>query len=100
MSDDRENARRAWRKPDKLWAHIEPLLPPRKPHLPGCHRPRVDDRRAMDAIFFVFRPASLWNALKDTNICSCSCVHHRFYEWATVRSSSSCGRVVWLNTIP
>ena len=38
-----------------MWEHIQPWLPPRKPHPLRCHRPRVEDRRAMDAIFFVLR---------------------------------------------
>ena len=50
MSTDHETVRRDWRIPDELWACIQPLLPPRKPHPLGCHRPRVDDRKAMDAI--------------------------------------------------
>ena len=39
-----------WRLPDEMWDQIEPLLPPRKPHPLGCHRPRVSDRKAMDAM--------------------------------------------------
>lgn len=50
MHDDQEQARRDWRIPDALWERIEPLLPTRKPHPLGCHRPRVDNRKAMDAI--------------------------------------------------
>ena len=48
-------ARRSWRTPNALWAEIEPLLPPGKPNPLGCHNPRVDDRRAMDAIFCQWR---------------------------------------------
>ena len=44
-----------WLISDELWSRIEPLLPPRKVHPLGCHRPRVDDRAAMNAIFFVLR---------------------------------------------
>ena len=58
-----------------------PLLPPRKPHPLGCHRPRVDDRKAMDAIFFVLRTGCQWNALNETGICSSSAAHRRFQEW-------------------
>ncbi|MBI5002973.1 transposase, partial [Candidatus Woesearchaeota archaeon] len=43
------------RIPDELWNEIEPLLPAGKPHPLGCHRPRVPDRNAMDAILFVLR---------------------------------------------
>ena len=73
--------RRTWRVSDELWAKIEPLLPPGKPHPLGCHNPRVDDRRAMDAIFFVLRTGCQWNALKATGICSSSSAHRRFQEW-------------------
>ena len=70
-----------WRIPDELWARIEPLLPPSKPHPLGCHNPRVDNRRAMDAIFFVLRTGCQWNALNATGICSSSSAHRRFQEW-------------------
>jgi len=81
MSDDQEKVRRDWRIPDELWERLQPLLPPRQPHPLGCHRPRVDDRRAMDAIFFVLRTGCQWNALHDTGICSSSSAHRRFQEW-------------------
>ena len=42
-----------WRIPDALWEQMVPLLPPRPHHPLGCHNPRVPDRAAMDAIFFV-----------------------------------------------
>jgi transposase len=70
-----------WRIPDGLWERIEPLLPPRKPHPLGCHNPRVPDRNAMDAIFFVLRTGCQWNALNATGICSSSSAHRRFQEW-------------------
>ena len=61
-----------WRIPQVLWERIEPLLPARPPHPLGCHNPRVDDRKAMDAIFFVLRTGCQWNALNATGICSSS----------------------------
>jgi putative transposase len=70
-----------WRIPDVLWERIESLLPPRPPHRCGGHNPRVDDRRAMDAIFFVLRTGCQWNALNATGICSSSSAHRRFQEW-------------------
>jgi putative transposase len=70
-----------WRIPDLLWQRIETLLPPRPPHPLGCHNPRVGDRRAMDAIFFVLRTGCQWNALNATGICSSSSAHRRFPEW-------------------
>ncbi len=74
-------ARRSWRTPDALWAQIAPLLPPGKPHPLGCHNPRVDDRRAMDAIFFRLRKGGQWNALSATGLCSSSSAHRQFQEW-------------------
>ena len=70
-----------WRIPDKLWEKIKPLLPPRKAHPLGCHRPCVPDRNAMDAILFVLRTGCQWNALRATGICSSSSAHRRFLEW-------------------
>jgi transposase len=72
---------RYWGMPDALWERVQPLLPPRPSHPLGCHRPRVDDRRAMDAIFFVLRTGCHWNALNATGICSSSSAHRRFQEW-------------------
>jgi hypothetical protein len=46
----------------------EPLLPVRKPHLLGCHNPRVADRDAMNAILFLLRTGCQWNALDATGI--------------------------------
>jgi putative transposase len=70
-----------WRIPDVLWERLEPLLPPPKPHPLGCHNPRVPDRKAMDAIFFVLRTGCQWAALGATGICSKSAAHRRFQEW-------------------
>ena len=79
---DAEKVRRDWRIPDEMWERIQPLLPPRKPHPLGCHHPRVDGRKAMDAIFFVARTGCQCNALNATGICSSSSAHRRFQEWA------------------
>jgi putative transposase len=69
------------RMPDSLWEQIGPLLPPSPPHPLGCHRPRVPDRDAMDAILLVLRTGIQWNALNATGICSSSSAHRRFQEW-------------------
>ena len=72
-----------WRVPDKLWEQMEPLLPiPRDNHPLGCHRKRVPNRDAMNAILFVLRTGCQWNSLNRTNICSSSSAHRRFQEWA------------------
>ena len=70
-----------WRIPDALWKQMEPLLPERPKHPLGCHNPRVPDRDAMNAILFVLRTGSQWNALKATGICSSSSANRRFNEW-------------------
>jgi putative transposase len=75
VSDD------GWRTPDEVWARMEPLLPPRPSHRLGCHRPRVPDREAMNAIVLVLRTGMQWNSL-STGICSCSSAYRRFREWA------------------
>ena len=74
---------RYWGMPDAIWDRIAPLLPPRPSHPLGCHRPRVEDRRAMDAIFFVLRTGCQWNALRATGSCSSSAAQRRFQEWTT-----------------
>lgn len=76
-----ENSAADWQIPDDLWDKIAPLLPPPKPHPLGCHNPRVDDRKAMDAILFRLRTGCQWNALNATGICSSSSAHRRFQEW-------------------
>jgi transposase len=81
MSEHHEKVHRDWRIPDEWWARIVPLLPPRKAHPLGCPRPRVDDRQAMDAIFFVLRTGCQWNALNETGMCSSSSAHRRCQEW-------------------
>lgn len=85
--DDRlgltDEAARRFLIPDELWAKIEPLLPRRKnTHRFGGGRPRADDRRCMDGIFFVLRTGCQWNALSATGICPSSTAHDRFQEWA------------------
>ena len=70
-----------WRIPDVLWEKMEPLLPPRPAHPLGCHNPRVPDRDALDAIFFVLRTGCQWNALNATGLCSSSSAFRRFQEW-------------------
>jgi transposase len=57
------------------------VMVPKVPHPLGCHNPRVDDRRAMDAIFFRLRTGCQWNALSATGLCSSSSAHRRFQEW-------------------
>jgi transposase len=53
MRDNQEQAYWAWCIHDALWERIKPLSPTWKSYPLGSHRPHVDDRKAMDAIFVV-----------------------------------------------
>jgi transposase len=64
---------------DELWERIEPLLPPPKPKKKSG-RPRMDDRKAMSAIFYVLRTGCQWQAL-PRSLGASSTVHDRFQEW-------------------
>lgn len=67
---------------DELWAEIQPLLPVHvNTHRFGGGRPRADERKCMNAIFFVVRTGCQWNALDATGICPSSTAHDRFQEW-------------------
>ena len=81
MREGHEQPHRDRRIPDEWWEPSVPLLPPRKPHPLGCHRPRVDARKAMDAICFVLRTGCQWKALNETGLCSSRAAHRRFQEW-------------------
>ena len=68
-----------YRIPDVLWEQIEPLLPPELPK-PRTGRPRMDNRKAMEAIFYVLRTNCAWKAL-PRSLGAKSTVHDRFLEW-------------------
>lgn len=71
-----------WQISDELWEKMARLIPEHKTQHPlGTHRKRVDNRAAMNAIFFVLRTGCQWNALNATGICSSSSAHRRFQEW-------------------
>ena len=69
----------AYEIPDVLWDRITQLLPLRKKKR-KAGRPRMDDRRAMSAIFYVLRTGCQWNAL-PRSLGASSTVHDRFQEW-------------------
>jgi len=68
-----------WRIPDELWERIESLLPPKRSY-PKGGQPRMPDRPAMDAIFYVLRTGCQWKAL-PRSLGAPSTVHDRFQEW-------------------
>jgi putative transposase len=69
----------SFRVPDEMWERIKPLLPVARPK-PKGGRPRNDDRKMMDAIYYVLRTGIQWKAL-PTSVGAGSSVHDRFQEW-------------------
>jgi transposase len=72
----------AYEIPDVLWERIVSLLPPRptKKKTKKAGRPRMNDRKAMSAIFYILRTGCQWNAL-PRSLGASSTVHDRFQEW-------------------
>ena len=68
-----------WRTPDALWPYFQKVLPKPQPK-PKGGRPRMDDRQALDAIFYVLRTGCQWKAL-PRSLGAGSTVHDRFQEW-------------------
>jgi transposase len=76
------NPKESYQISDELWAKIQPLLPQHvNTHRFGGGRPRADDRKCMNAIWFVLRTGCQWDALDATGICPSSTAHDRFQEW-------------------
>jgi transposase len=65
--------------PDEMWASIEVLLPGPKPKMKSG-RPRMSDRQALNAIFYLLRTGCQWNAL-PRSLGAHSTVHDRFQQW-------------------
>ena len=74
------NVESAYEIPDVLWDKIVPLLPPSKRKKKKAGRPRMNDRKAMSAIFYVLRTGCQWKAL-PRSLGASSTVHDRFQEW-------------------
>ena len=68
-----------WRIPDTLWALIGPLLPP-EPAKPKGGRPRADQRRVMDGIFYHLRTGCQWKAIPRSLVAG-STAHDYFQVW-------------------
>lgn len=66
--------------PDELWERIRLLLPPPKPKKKSC-RPRMDDRLAMNGMFYVLRTGCQWKAL-PRYFGAPSTVYDRFGGWS------------------
>lgn len=70
-----------WRISDSLWERIKLLLPPPPSHPLGCHRPAIEPRKAMDAIFFVLRTGAQWKSLSACGFIPGSTAHDWFQRW-------------------
>ncbi len=68
-----------WKVSDELWEKVKPLLPAAPSHAKGG-RPRMEDRKAFEAIVYVLRTGIQWNAL-PRELGASSTVHDRFQEW-------------------
>ncbi len=76
------NPKKSYQISEESWAKIQPLLPVHvNTHRVGGGRPRTDDRKCMNAIWFVLRTGCQWDALDATRICPSSTAHDRFQEW-------------------
>lgn len=64
---------------DEQWSRIQPLLPVVEPSSKGG-RPREDDRKMMNAIYYVLRTGIPWNAL-PREMGASTTVFDRFQEW-------------------
>ena len=65
--------------PDEVWDQVKPAIPPEPPK-PKGGRPRMDDRRALNGIFYVMRTGCQWKAL-PRSLGASSTVHDRFQAW-------------------
>ena len=83
MAEEQMGIGPGYQIPDELWERIKTVLPPPKvKKKPG--RPRMDDRKAMNAIFYVLRTGCQWKALPRC-LGAASTVHDRFQEWQEAR---------------
>ena len=79
MAEEQVGLGPGYQMSDELWERIKTVLPPPKAKKkPG--RPRMDDRKAMTAIFYVLRTGCQWKALPRC-LGAASTVHDRFQEW-------------------
>ncbi len=65
--------------PDDIWERVKPAIAPEAPK-PKGGRPRMDDRKALNGIFYVLRTGCQWKALPRC-LGAPSTVHDRFQQW-------------------
>jgi transposase len=69
----------AFRLPDEVWQQVSAVIPPEPPK-PKGGRPRMENRKALDAIFYLLRTGGHWKALPRC-LGAGSTVHDRFQQW-------------------
>ena len=74
---------------DAEWAIIAPLLPGADGKKNG--RPRDDDRKVLNGIFFVLRTGTPWRDLPE-RYGPYTTVYNRFNRWAKKEDGSACSR--------
>ena len=79
LSDYEFNINPDFLPPQSLWLAVEPLLP-EEPPKPKGGRPRMPNRQAFFAMFYLLRTGCQWNAL-PRQLGASSTVHDRFQEW-------------------
>jgi putative transposase len=79
MAKDELGVNPEYQIPDELWERMESMLPSPKPKK-KAGRPRMDDRQAMTAIFYLLRTGCQWKAI-PRSLGAPSTVHDRFQEW-------------------
>jgi transposase len=73
----------AYQIPDVLWEAFQPILAEleaQKPPKKKAGRPRMEDRQALSAIFYVLLTGGQWGAL-PRSLGAKSTVHDRLKEW-------------------
>ena len=68
-----------WQIPDPLWERIAPVLAELDPPKP-TGRPRIDARRALDAVVYHLRTGCQWNHL-PAEFPDDSSVHRTYQRW-------------------
>ncbi len=79
MDEKKLGINKEYEIPEELWKKIKVLLPPPKVKKVSG-RPRMDDYKAMTAIFYILRTGCQWKAL-PRSLGAASTVHDRFQEW-------------------
>jgi putative transposase len=65
--------------PDEVWERVKLAIPPEPPK-PKGGRPRMEERKALDAIFYLLRTGCQWKALPRC-LGASSTVHERYQQW-------------------